>query len=317
MRPIRDRDPAKIRLVTLRTEQAALWMIPFAPVNEIIGGVVARYQEIFGIEIFAYVFLSNHKHLLVRAPYRNLDEFEENVNREIARRINKLNGRQGRFWAKRYSDQECVRDDGVLEALTYVASNPVRHGLVEDPDEWPGLNFIEHLDRGPKRWFTFTHYSKLIVRNLRELDTAKVFGRYVRTKHAITLSKLPQFEHLPFEEYAKEIRVRVQLRVSDLVSIRRMNGKGFMGRDKILRQRVGSIPKEISKSPRPICYSKDRATIIEFRAIYSQRRRQYDASSRRYRSGDLDVLFPENTFKPPLHRRPRDGPFKEITLAAA
>jgi REP element-mobilizing transposase RayT len=79
MRPIRNSDPYIYRLITIRTDEARLWMVPSNSVRELIGGIIARYQEIFKVEIFAYCVLSNHYHLLVRALKGNIDEFESEL----------------------------------------------------------------------------------------------------------------------------------------------------------------------------------------------------------------------------------------------
>ncbi len=69
--PLRDSDPKIYRLITIRTEEARLWMVPSRNLEKVLGGIVARYQEICGVEIYAYTFLSNHYHLIVRAPKEN------------------------------------------------------------------------------------------------------------------------------------------------------------------------------------------------------------------------------------------------------
>ncbi len=53
MRPPRNTDPSKIRLVTIRTLSAELLLRPDKELNEIVGGVIAKYQEEFDIKIFA------------------------------------------------------------------------------------------------------------------------------------------------------------------------------------------------------------------------------------------------------------------------
>jgi len=81
-----------------------MWITPSSNVKKLIGGIIARYQEFLQIEIYAYCILSNHLHLLIKSPNGNTDEFCENVNREIARRLNWKHHREGQFWSRRYDD---------------------------------------------------------------------------------------------------------------------------------------------------------------------------------------------------------------------
>ena len=56
-------NPEYIRLVIIRTENAKLFMVPGKKLNQIVGGVLAKYQQKYGITLYAYIFLSNHYHL--------------------------------------------------------------------------------------------------------------------------------------------------------------------------------------------------------------------------------------------------------------
>jgi len=260
--------------------------------EKLLGGIVARYQEQFQIEIYADCFNSNHPHMLVRAPNSNIDEFLENVHREIARRVNWKNRRQGKFWARRYDDQKVLNQEDLLEAFLYITTNPVKHGLVDHPAKWPGLSSYWQTLEGKVRQFSFYHYSQ-------DNPAHRV------TRHKLTIKRLPQFEELSEKEYRTTINQLIEDRTQQLVTERKANGLGFLGVEAVLRQIPGSIPQSVARSPRPSCYSKDAAAIkahlIEARA----RNQAYDEASMRFRLGDHLAEFPTYTFKPPLHRKPR------------
>jgi hypothetical protein len=63
-------------------------------------------------------------------------------------------------------------------------------------------------------------------------------------------------------------------------------------------------------------YTKDPELRKEARIKERQRRRTYKEASLGYRLGDTGVEFPQFTFKPPLHRKPRRAPFEELTPEA-
>lgn len=73
----------------------------------------------------------------------------EHFHKLFARCQNALRGRWENFWA---SEQVCVvrlvgRDD-VMDKLVYTAINPVKDGLVDRVDHWPGVNGLRALITG-------------------------------------------------------------------------------------------------------------------------------------------------------------------------
>lgn len=275
-------------------------MPPTRTMEKLLGGIVARYASISGIELYAYCFLSNHYHLVLRAPRGNTDEFCENVNREIARRVNWKHNRTGTFWHKPYADQKILSESDLLEAFLYVTTNAVRHGLVEHPELWTGLCSYNQSLTERAQGFTFYHYTAS--------DPNQIACR-----HIIKLSILPQFQHLSAQKRKETIDDLIEERIGEIHTYRKANGLGFLGLAGVLNVIPGSIPHRVSKSPRPVAYTKNDALRKEARREARERNDRYSAASVRYRLGDINAIFPEYTFKPPLHRKPRKAPFQELT----
>ena len=188
----RNTDPQYVRHISIRTECAQLLLQPDGVINDILGGIIAKYQEVFSIILFAYTILGNHLHFLAQAPGRNLWRFEQAVNREIAKRINKQRNRRGHFWERRYDEQIAPEQGDILEAFLYVMCNAVSHGLVEHPALWPGLNCYAQVLSGKEREFSFTDYTAF----RRAKKRARVTGEKVdiadfQTQHVLRLSVLP------------------------------------------------------------------------------------------------------------------------------
>jgi REP element-mobilizing transposase RayT len=274
-------------------------MTPSKKVRNVIGGIIAKYQEIFGVEIYAYVFLTNHYHLIVRAPRGNFDEFAENVNREIARRINFLNQRRGKFWSRRYDDQEIKSEEDLLEAFLYVTTNVSRHGLLEDPAKWPGLHSLRQSLDEQDRIFGFTEYS--------HPEGPR------RTLHTLRISILPQFKGLNKGTRRERISKLVNERIREIKEARSASNERFLSLGKLRTQILGSVPNRVSNRPRPSCYTKFAALRRQHRIEERLRRLQYSEASLRFRMGILKTTFPRYSFRPPLHRRPRIVPFKPLS----
>ena len=293
-RSLRDRNPDYFHLVSARTDEARIWMLPRKDLNNTIGGVLARYQRIFRVNIYSFAAMGNHLHLLLDAPKQNLDEFMENVLREIARRVNRYHGRKGHFWGRRYDDQVILTEEDLLEGFLYVTTNPVRHGLLRELKHWAGLNCYEQLLDEKARKYTFILYS-----------AGPKGGGGKKEEETLELSPLPQHEKLSKGERVKLVRGLIQERQSELVKARLAEGQGFMKLKKLRRQTAGAVPREVANSPRPPCYTKDAQIRHEYREQRELFREIYDDASRKFRGGDLLTTFPEHCFKPPLHRKPR------------
>ena len=295
--PLRDTDPDNYHLVTVRTLRAAVLMVPSDTLNALIGGIVARYQELFSITLFAYCILGNHLHLLLRAPQQNVDEFMENVLREIARRVNWELKQDGVFWGRRYDDQVIRKHSDLEEALLYIATNSVKHGLSKKASRWPGLGCYQQLLSEEERTFPFVFRSK------KDKD-----GKPLVVYHTLKLTPLPQYAHLSKAERTETLRDRLAEREAALQQGRAASGEGFMTPEAVKAQRPGRRPVKVSRSPRPICYTKDPAVRRAYKADRREFRRCYREASEAFRAGNYDVEFPRYCHKPPAHRKPKGCP---------
>ena len=139
--PIRHFDPQTVYFLTSRTLQSRLLMAPSRKTNELIGGILARAVRQCGVELFAYVFTSNHFHLMARAPSAlAMSKFMQRLQSNIAVKVGRLVEWRGRFFARRYSAEPIVDAPAQVERLVYILSHGVKEGLVSSVAQWPGLS---------------------------------------------------------------------------------------------------------------------------------------------------------------------------------
>ena len=277
-------------------------MSPNKEINETIGGIVAKYQQEFGIEIYAYIFLSNHYHLLVRAPRQNLWRFEQGINREIAKRINKIRGREGHFWARRYDDQLTLQNTDALVALVYIVCNAVKHRLVKDACRWPGFGCFFHLFDEKDRTYFFTDYSAYKKAKQRARITGEaVYLEDFKIPYLLKLSPLPMFASLTKKVRRQHLRTAIQKQITLLNAEAKKEKKGYLGQEGVLAQDPNARPRKISRRNRPLCYTQDpEAKHLFLTEVYFPWTSAYIAASTAFRSGILDALFPPHCIKPPL-----------------
>jgi putative transposase len=97
--------------------------------------IAANEWDLF--ELFAWVVMSNHAHLLIQ-PHKPLQEITRAVKKTSAKRANIILGRSGQTFWQDESFDHWVRNGKQFDRIVqYIESNPVKAGLVERAELWP------------------------------------------------------------------------------------------------------------------------------------------------------------------------------------
>jgi putative transposase len=94
--------------------------------------VVERWEW----KCLTYCLMDNHFHLLVTTPEPTLAVGMQRLNGRYAQHFNARHRQSGHLWQGRYHSELVQRDSHLLEAVRYIALNPVRSGLCERPEAW-------------------------------------------------------------------------------------------------------------------------------------------------------------------------------------
>lgn len=92
--------------------------------------------------IYAYTIMSNHLHLLLLPEEQDgkpisLAEIMKKFKGLTARQVNLILNRSESLWSREYYDH-WVRNDKEFENIVeYIRQNPVKAGLVKEPEDWP------------------------------------------------------------------------------------------------------------------------------------------------------------------------------------
>jgi len=125
--------------------------------------------------VYAYVLMPEHVHLLINEPPRILlSQLLKAVKQMTSR---KLRGPREKFWQDRYYDRNVHGEKARSEVIRYIHRNPVKHGLVEKPEDWPWSSF-RHYATGIKgtveiesQWTAF-HRGNQLPQHLRYAEKA-------------------------------------------------------------------------------------------------------------------------------------------------
>lgn len=106
---------------------------------------IAASLRASGVLLHAYVFMPNHVHLLLTPPDAGAPaRLMRGLGARYVRYVNATYARTGTLWEGRYRSTIVDSDRYLLACIRYVERNPVRAGLVREPEEYPWSSYRFH-----------------------------------------------------------------------------------------------------------------------------------------------------------------------------
>jgi hypothetical protein len=282
--------------ITSRTLHGRFLMRPSAESKELILGVLGRAQAKYKVEIYAFIFLSNHFHILMRVDSaRQMALFVGYLKANIAKELGRLHGWKEKFWGRRYHSASLADSDQAVSArFMYVLSNGCKEGLIGSPCDWPGPSSASALFHGEST-LRGTWYDRTAENQARLRGEVKEFP----SAETVRLSPLPFLaasSKAARQAFFVDAVRRVEQQTRDL---HRVSLTEPLGVHEILSQDPHRSATRFIPSPAPLFHA---TTQEEFRAMYSVREVReaaYRAAAARLRSGEDNVRFPPGCFPPP------------------
>ncbi len=106
-------------------------------VNGIVEGVLKWLHDNNKIDLFAYVIMPDHLHLIATLKTVTLPEAMHSLKSYTAKRINKTLKREGKVWQEQYHDHAIRKEEDLKDIVYYCLNNPVRKKLVQDYRDYP------------------------------------------------------------------------------------------------------------------------------------------------------------------------------------
>ena len=267
------------------------------------------------MKICAVAFLSNHYHLLlVPESEKQLAEFMQFLNSNIARQLGRLHRWKEHFWSRRYQAILVSEEpEAQLERLRYLLEQGVKEGLVEKPSDWPGVQCVDELTHGSPRFHGIWHErtAEHLARRYAGGDT-KVRRRDFLTRETVEFSPLPCFEELERKQWGLVVRKLLREITRVARTHRETTGSTVVGPQLIRDQDPHDHPRRIKRSPAPLVHAVAAEVYADMRDHYRSFLERYKDAAARLRAG-LDFRFPPGCFPPPGSFIPlaatRAGPF--------
>ncbi|MEM7519054.1 MAG: transposase [Planctomycetota bacterium] len=286
--------------ITCRTVQGRFLLRPGKEANRRIRGVLGRALELHeGIELHAYVFLSNHYHLLLSTrSAQELAAFMGHLNGNLARELGRLHRWREKFWGRRYRDIPVSNEESQqIQRLDYLLAQASKEGLVASPREWPGVTCVPALlNRRPDVGIWHDRTSEYEAKRRRE----KIRPGQFHFEKILELAPLPCWQHLDANAYRALIQERVEVIEAQTRERHERAGTRPRGRRAILRERPHHRPIRATRSPAPRFHCATRAAREAMWTAYRLFVEAYREAVARFRAGERHVSFPDGAFLPPI-----------------
>jgi len=305
--PLRIENSKRVGLITSKTQNSRLWFVNNNPLEKQILGALAMYQEKHNASLYAFALMGNHDHLNAAFPEANRASFMRDFNAQTARLTKRLVPEVGRgkFWEKRYSEQELARNEDIEEYFFYCALQAVSTELADHPDKYNQYNSFQDAISGVEREYLVTNWTK--YNNARRWNPKVAITRY-QTSYKLKYTRLPGYEHLEQREYKELMCKKFEYRRMGLIAEHLKAGKIYPTSEELSRIHPGAYPnssKQGNRDPLVLCSCP---TVLRERLDqYYATKNRHSVCSARYLAGDLTVVFPTGTYRPPMLCQREEG----------
>lgn len=187
-------------------------------------GLIQRLSSIYFVEVLGYCIMGNHFHLVVRmnpgeefddqeivARYQrcygssskllpgqipllrqrwaSLSEFMKVVKQSFSLYYNRLHGRRGYFWGDRFKSMMVQNGESLINLLGYVELNPVRAGLVKEPEAYRWCSLAFHVQTNNRGGWLSMDFGLEDFGGRSRAERLSEYRTFVREKGGIDLSE--------------------------------------------------------------------------------------------------------------------------------
>lgn len=115
--------------------------------NRYFTGLLKRFKEQCGYEIYAYCLMGNHVHLLIReGDGMSTGDIFRHIGSAFVYWYNIKYERSGHLFQDRYKSEPVEDEKYLLTVFRYILMNPVKAGLCGRPEQYPYSSAAEYLD---------------------------------------------------------------------------------------------------------------------------------------------------------------------------
>lgn len=177
--------------------------------------VLKKMSERFEVDIFAYVLMGNHYHLLLRTNQANLSRSMQWTATAYTRRFNLKHSRSGHFFQGRFKSFLVQNEAYLMQLSCYIHRNPLRAGLVSRLADYRWSSYRAYAYRaGNDDWLK----KDLILSRFGGQEAHKVYREKVQKYSEEEANVFENLQHgflLGSKQFLDEIRKKYLVRGPD------------------------------------------------------------------------------------------------------
>ena len=273
----------QVAFLTRRCSERRYFLRPDDFIRQVFDFEVGKAAVRHGQHLYAAVAMSNHVHFAVGDTTGDRSYFMKDVMGEVAKVRNRDLNRTGHFWESgQFGDTVLMDCNAIERKLLYIWLNPVKAGLVERVQNWPGFKIL------PKHWGETIRIEK----------PGRFYGRENPDVVEFTPQPPPGYEDMTLQEVKEHFQRLLELAQNEIVSVRKEVNEQIKGPDRV--RRVDPMDSPSTPEPRqregcPRFATKDRELMAEARENYRAFLEDYESVRQRWLKGKKNVTFPCGT----------------------
>jgi putative transposase len=104
-------------------------------------------------DLFAWVVLPEHFHFIINPDKSNISEILKKIKQIFGANFRKKHGlHSGHVWQSGFYDHIIRNEEDLEKHINYIHLNPVKHGLVSNPFDYPHSSITKFKDFYPPNW---------------------------------------------------------------------------------------------------------------------------------------------------------------------
>ncbi|MDF5715221.1 MAG: transposase [Rhizonema sp. NSF051] len=106
--------------------------------------LIKEHLIVNAVDIVAYCLMPNHYHFLVYLRDETISDAMKSLSLSYTKAINKRFNRSGVLFQGRFQSIYISQTDYLVNLSRYIHLNPVKAGLVQQPEEWEFSSYLEY-----------------------------------------------------------------------------------------------------------------------------------------------------------------------------
>jgi len=110
---------------------------------------LSKFKRICSFKLYAYCLMDNHIHLLLKLGVEPLEKIMRRVCGSYVHWYNQKYERIGNLFQDRFKSEPIDSDEYYLTVLRYIHQNPVKAGLVKNPEQYHWSSYNTYIQTQP------------------------------------------------------------------------------------------------------------------------------------------------------------------------